>query len=209
MNTLTVRRGIEVGMAILLATTVAFPAQMDPKFAQAQQQNAQALRQYSWKSRTEIRKGGETKTVHLALQRYDSYGTLQKTPISSTPQQDLPTRGIRGLIAQKKKENFMETLESLGALAKAYGQLPADAMQRFLATATVTPDIGHRQRLFRITGSNVLEPGDLMTLWVDVVTRKQRRVEVQTTLDRKPVRIVSEFQGLPMALRTTPRLTQA
>jgi len=45
MNKITVRRGIELGMAVLLMTAVAFPAQMDPKLAQAQQQNAQALRQ--------------------------------------------------------------------------------------------------------------------------------------------------------------------
>ncbi len=29
------------------------------------------------------------------------------------------------------------------------------------------------------------------------MTRKQRRVEIQTTLDRKPVKVVSDFQDLP------------
>ena len=51
--------------------------------------------------------------------------------------------------------------------------------------------------MFRVSGGNILQPGDSMTLWVDAVTRKQRRVEIHTTLDRKPVRIVSEFQDLP------------
>lgn len=198
MNKVTVRRGIELGMAVLLMTAVAFPAQMDPKLAQAQQQNAQALRQYAWKSRTEVRKGGETRNVQLALMRYDSYGALQKTPISSTPQQQLPTRGIRGLIAQKKKETFMETLDSLGALAKSYGELSPASMQRFMATAIVAPEMDQQQKLFRISGTNFLQPGDSLTLWVDAVTRKQRRVEIHTTLDRKPVRIVSDFQDLPM-----------
>jgi hypothetical protein len=198
MNNQTVRRGIQLGMAVLLVTAVAFPAQMDHNFAQAQQQNAQALRQYTWKSRTELRKGGETRNVQLALMRYDSYGTLQKTPISSTPQQQLPTRGLRGLIAQKKKENFMETLDSLSALAKSYGELSPDTMQRFVATAIVTPEMGQQQKLFRISGSNLLQPGDSMIVWVDAVKRQQRRVEIQTTLDRKPVRIVSDFRDLPM-----------
>lgn len=198
MNKQSACRGIEVGMAILLLASVAIPSQMDQNFAQAQQQNAQALRQYAWKSRTEIRKGGETKNVQVALVRYDTYGALQKTTISSTPQQQLPTRGIRGLIAQKKKEDFMETLDSLGKLAKSYGELSPDAMQRFMATATVTPEMGQQQKLFRINGGNVLQPGDSMTLWVDAASRKQRRVEIQTTLDRKPVRIVSDFQTLPM-----------
>lgn len=197
MNNHFVRRGIQLGMAVLLLTVVAFPAQIDPNFAQAQQQNAQALRQYTWKSRTEIQKSGETKNVRLALVRYDSYGTLQETTISSGPQQQLPTRGIRGLIAQKKKENFMETLDGLGTLAKSYGELRPDQLQRFMATAMVTPEMSSQQKLVRISGSNVLRPGDSMTLWVDAVTRRQRKVEIQTMLERKPVRIVSDFEALP------------
>jgi hypothetical protein len=197
MNILFVSRGIQSGMAILLATTVAISSQMDQKLAQAQKQNAQALRQYTWKSRTEIRKGGETKNVQLALHRYDINGMLQKTTVSSTPQQQLPTRGIRGLIAQKKKEDFMETLEGLGALARSYAELSPDAMQRFMGTASVTPEMNPQQKLLRVSGGNILQPGDSMTVWLDAVSRKQRRVEIHTTLDRKPVKIVSDFQDLP------------
>jgi hypothetical protein len=197
MNILFVSRGIQSGMAILLATTVAISSQMDQKLAQAQKQNAQALRQYTWKSRTEIRKGGETKNVQLALHRYDINGMLQKTTVSSTPQQQLPTRGIRGLIAQKKKEDFMETLEGLGALARSYAELSPDAMQRFMGTASVTPEMNSQQKLLRVSGGNILQPGDSMTVWLDAVSRKQRRVEIHTTLDRKPVKIVSDFQDLP------------
>jgi hypothetical protein len=197
MNNLFVSRGIQSGMAILFATTVAISSQMDQKLAQAQKQNAQALRQYTWKSRTEVRKGGETKNVQLALNRYDINGMLQKTTVSSTPQQQLPTRGIRGLIAQKKKEDFMETLEGLGALARSYAELSPDAMQRFMVTASVTPEMNPQQKLLRVSGGNILQPGDSMTVWLDAVSRKQRRVEIHTTLDRKPVKIVSDFQDLP------------
>lgn len=205
MNKLTVSRGIELGLVSLLLTTVAFPFQMDQKFAQAQQQNAQALRQYTWKSRTEIQKGGETRSVQLALLRYDIYGALQKTPMSSTPQQQLPTRGIRRLIAEKKRDNFMETLESLGALARSYSELAPEAMQRFMTAATVAPEMGQQQKLFRIQGSNVLQPGDSMTLWVDAVTRKPRRVEIRTSMERRPVRIVSDSQDLPNGPTYTAR----
>jgi len=197
MNKLTVSRGIEVGLVIALLTSAAFPFQMDQKFAQAQQQNAQALRQYTWKSRTEIQRGGETRNVQLALQRYDMNGTVQKTTISSTPQQEMPSRGLRRLIAEKKKENFMETMDGLSRLARSYSEIPPDAMQRFMATATITPDMSQQQKSFRIQGGNVLQPGDSMTVWVDAVTHKQRRVDIQTSLDRKPVRIVSNFQDLP------------
>lgn len=197
MNKITVSRGIKLGLVLVLLTSAAFPFQMDQKFAQAQQQNAQALKQYTWKSRTEIQRDGDTRNVQLALHRYDMYGTLQKTPISSTPQQQMPSRGLRRLIAEKKKENFMETMDSLSRLARSYSEIPADAMQRFMATATITPDVSLQQKLFRIRGGNVLQPGDSMTVWVDAVTHKQRRIEIQTSLERKPVMIVSNFQDLP------------
>ena len=196
MKPLNLRRSIQVGTAVLLLATAALPFQMDQQFSQAQQQNAMALRQYAWKSRTEIQRGGETKNVQLAYMRYDINGSVQKTPISSTPQAQLPTRGIRGLIAQKKMENFMGTMEGLGALAKSYADLPPSAMQRFMASAMVAPEMGQQQKLFRITGTGLLQPGDSMTIWIDAVTRKQRRVEIHTSLERKPVTIVSDFQDL-------------
>lgn len=197
MKILTVPRGIQLGMAILLAATVAISSQMDQKLARAQQQNARALKQYTWKSRTEIQKGGETRRVQVTLMRYDLDGTLQKTLISSTPQQQLPARGIRGLIARKKKESFKETLESLSTLAKSYSELAPDEMQRFLATAIVAPETGSRQGLIRIAGSDVLQLGDSMTLWVDASAGKLRKIEIHTSLERKPVRVVSDFQDLP------------
>ena len=197
MKNISIRRGIDTGVVMLLLTTVAISSQIGQMIAQSQKQNAQALRQYTWKTRTEIQKGGETKSIQLALMRYDIDGSLQKTQTSGTQQQQLPTRGIRGLIAQKKKESFMETMEGLGALAKSYADLPPSAMQRFMASAMFAPEMGQQQKLFRINGGNVLQPGDSMTIWVDAVSRKQRRIEIHTSLERKPVVIVSEFQDLP------------
>ena len=198
-------RGVALSMALALLVPVALSAQPAQQFAQAQQANAQALRQYTWKMRTEVRKGGETKSVKLTLMRYGVDGTLQQTPLSSTPEPDLPTRGLRGHIAQKKKEDFMKTLASLGALAKSYGELPPDSLRQFMAGATVTPEMTVQQKLVRIEVRNVLQPGDAMTLWVDAVTRRQRRVEIQTTLDKKVVRVVSEFQELPQGPTFTAR----
>lgn len=170
--------------------------QQPNKLAQAQQENARALRQYNWKSRTEVRKGGETKSTKLYLTRYAFDGSLQQTLISESSQ-SIPKFGLRGVIARKKKDDFIELLGDLGALAKSYGNLPADRMQRFMAGATITPEMNVRPTQLRIQGRDVLQPGDSMTIWVDAATRRQRRVEVQTTFDGKPMSIISEFRDLP------------
>jgi hypothetical protein len=195
-NNLTRWRGIGLALAVALTACIAVPGQQSKQFAQAQQENAKQLRQYGWKSRTEIRKGGETKSTKLYLMRYDVAGNLQKTLISETSQQ-LPKRGLRGLIAKKKKENFVEMLDGLGALAKSYGELPPDRMQQFMTNATFTPETNSQPGQLRLQGRDVLQPGDSMTIWVDAATRRQRRIEIQTTFDEKPVRIVSEFRDLP------------
>jgi hypothetical protein len=193
---LTLRRGLALAAPFVLLSAIAISAQMDQQFAQAQQHNVLALRKYEWKSRTEIQKDGETKKVQLALVRYDSDGNLQKTVISSTPEPDIPKFGIRRAVAKKKIGDFRDTLAELEALAKSYSELPPDRMQRFMATATITPELTAQQKLVRIAGRAVLQSGDSMTVFVDASSRKQRRIEIQTWLDQKPVRIVSEFQDL-------------
>lgn len=65
-----------------------------------------------------------------------------------------------------------------------------------------------QQKLVRAEGQNVLHTGDSMIVWVDAISRKQRRVEIQTTFDGKPVRIVSEFQDLPHGGPTYPAISR-
>jgi hypothetical protein len=173
--------------------TATIVAQTNQKFAQAQKENARGLMQYEWKSRTEIQKDGETKKDQLVLMRYDSNGELQQAMIASAPEPDLPTKGLRGLIARNKKKDFMQKIEDLRHLVKSYSTLPAEPMQRFMATANVTPE----QALVRLRGYDVLQAGDSMTIWIDPMSKKQRRVEIQTAMDEKPVQIVSEFQDIP------------
>lgn len=182
---------ISAAIASLMAGAIA--AQTNQKLAQAQKENARALMKYEWKSRTEIIKAGETRNDQLALNSYDSNGNLQNTIIASSPEPGLPTKGLRGLIAQNKKKEFMRKLDELRALAKSYSQLAPDKMQSFMATATVTPE----DQLIRVKGYDVLKSGDSMTMWFDPMSRRQRRVEITTALDEKPVRIVSEFQDIP------------
>ena len=179
---------LAVAIVGLMMGTIA--AQTNQKFAQAQKENARALMQYEWKSRTEIQKDGETKKDQLVLMRYDSNGELQQAVIATSPEADLPTKGLRGLIAKNKKKDFMKKIEDLRHLVKSYSE--PDTMQRFMATAKFTPE----QNLIRLNAYDVIQSGDSMTIWLDVISKKQRRVEIQTAMNEKPVRVVSEFQDI-------------
>ncbi|MEQ1764602.1 MAG: hypothetical protein ABL984_15845 [Pyrinomonadaceae bacterium] len=183
-------------IAVLVFSCVAAWGQFDGQLAVAQQQNAAQLRRYSWKMRTEVWKDGESKSVQVSSMKFDANGSPQPTQISST-QTKLPTGGLKGYVAKKKKEELVTILDALSGLAKTYSSIPANKMERFVANATIQPDISTQQSLIRIHGRNILQPDDSMTIWVDAATRRQRKVEIQTIYNNKPVRIVSEFRDLP------------
>ena len=194
MKTLLLSVGLGALMSLSALTT---PAQTNQRSADAAQANALALRQYEWKLRTEVQRKGETKNVQVALVKFDSNGQKQVTVISKSPEPDLPKFGLRKVIAEKKVREFRETVQQLGDLARSYAELAPDQMQRFMASATVTPEVTTEGKLVRAEGRNVLHSGDSMTIWTDATSRKQRRVQIQTMFDKKPVVIVSEFHDLP------------
>lgn len=184
-----------MAMFIALILGEAALGQQLGNLAKMQHENAAKLREYTWKSRTEISTGGDTKIVRLDQIRHAVDGTLQTTQLSLTAP-ELPTRGLRGMIAKKKKAQFQELIGGLTTLASSYGKLPAEKMRRFIENASITPENTGTGKLYRISGTDVLQPGDSMSVWIDPTARKQRKIEVRTKLEGQAVRIVSEFKEI-------------
>jgi hypothetical protein len=191
------RIGLIIAMMLVssLVVPAQAPAQLKEMFARAQQQNAQALKQYAWKSRNEVRKNGESKSTQVFLMQYDAAGNLQKSQIGGSAPPSMPKGPILGRIAEKKREEFIELITGLRRQVEAYNQLPPEKMQAFLASAIITAQLN--QVMIQIQGQNVLQRGDSMSIWLDTKTRKQRRVEINTFLENSPVKAVIEFGDLP------------
>lgn len=186
-------------MALLLFGALAVeaqdPAQLKEAFSRAHQQNEQALRQYTWKSRNEVRKNTEIKNTQVFQMRYDAFGKLQRSQIGGSAPPQMPKGPIFGHIAQKKKEDFIELMGDLREQVQAYSHLSPAKMQAFLASATISGRLD--QGVIQIQGGNILQAGDGITIWLDAKTRRQRRVEILTFVERNPVRAVIEFGELP------------
>ena len=197
MNTNTYKNNLVrvIGLAIMFCSWTMAYAQ-DQKFAIAAKQNAMALQQYTWKSQTQIRKEGEVKATKLYSSRYAADGTVVQLLLQEESAK-LPKFGIRGMVAKKKKAEAQELIEALQRLAKSYGELPPAKMQEFMRTAKATLETNASEPLLRLESTNVLQPGDSMIVWLDANTRRQRRVEINSSFDEKPVRIVTEFSDLP------------
>src|SRR5262245_6153911 len=108
------------GLALMLSSWTMAQGQQDQKLAQAMKQNALALRQYSWKSQTQIRKDGEVKGTKVYMNRYAPDGTVVQLLVEESSAK-LPKFGIRGMVAKKKKEEATELIEALQKFAKSYG----------------------------------------------------------------------------------------
>jgi hypothetical protein len=189
----------------IFSVTKVSEAQDKGEFAEAQKQNSEALKQYTWQSRTEIKVKGESKNVKLEQVRYDIDGKLQKTEIggSPEPQSEKPKARRRGRgdrakakIVEKKKKEFGEMMQALGKLVASYGAIPPDKMQAFVKSAQTSQGEGEQAGTMRIQGGGVLQPGDAMTLWIDPASRMMKRIEITTALEEKPVTVVSEYQSL-------------
>lgn len=197
----TINDNLKLGALILLLlfgatiTSAQDPAQLKEMFARSQQQNAQALKQYTWKSRNEVKKDGESKNTQVFLNHYDAIGNVQKSQIGGSAPPPMPKGPLLGGIANKKKEEFMNLIQALGEQVKAYSHLPPAKMQAFLMSATISAKLD--QGSVQIHGGNVLQRGDTMTIWIDAKSRKQRRVEINTFLEQHPVQAVIEFAELP------------
>lgn len=188
---------------ILLAAGLGLGAQqpdMKQKFAQAQKSNTAVLRQYTWKSRTEIQLKGETKKVKVEQVLYDASGKQQKTLLEESPQQGEQQGGggrLKKKVVAKKKEEFADTMQNLVQLATSYANIPAEQMQIFIQGAQFGMGQGDMEGTIQVAGKDAVQADDAMRLWIDKQTLMTRRVEIETALEKNPVHLVAEYQGLP------------
>lgn len=197
-------RSIILVLGCSLALAPGVFGQHKEQFAKAQKENSAALKQYTWKSRTEMKMKGESKNVKLEQVRYDLDGKQQKTSIGEPAQQQAKPEGgrrrgrgrVKEKVVENKKEEFAELMKGLGQLVGSYAHLPPDKMQAFAQSATVAQGQGPSGDQVLIQGSNALVAGDTMSIWIDPASYGMRRIEIHTSFESKPVHFTGEFQAL-------------
>jgi hypothetical protein len=201
--------------AVVLVVSAAAPLRASSpmaSFIQAQEANRAALRDYMWKSRMELSIDGRSRQVTLDQVRYDLDGALQRTRIggSSTEQTRAPgfagviaptAVGVAGVIRQRaaarKASDLRALVHDLNALASSYTQLSPARLQAFTRTAMTRPGSGPDAGLVLLHGTDLLQAGDAMSVWIDLASSTIRRVEIVTSLEGHPARILAEYRTLP------------
>jgi hypothetical protein len=192
----------------LLAVFVLAPLTLTSE-ADAQQQgaalvtgmaaNAQHLRQYTFKQRTEMYHKGELKNARVEEVHYSASGERVSIPLDEQKTEpDAPRRGPGHRIVAKKmaekKDEIKDYVNRLMSLTSRYLTSDPAKLQAALANAEMTTGGGSTQ--VRLRMRNYVKAGDTMTMSFDSATKRPTRTEVNTSLDGAPVAIVLAFDHI-------------
>ena len=175
---------------------VAQSAAQTVQVVQARAANAALMKQYTWNERIDFLVKGQQKDLRIDLVNFGPDGKIQRTTLNdqSAP---LPGGFFRKKIAEDEKKDVEKFLKGLGQLLHAYTLPTPGAVMNFLDSTTPVPS-GPGQLM--VSGQNVVQPGDSLTIYLDAATRKTQRVVVNTAFEGNPVNLTATFATLPNGL---------
>jgi hypothetical protein len=162
----------------------------------ARKANATLMQTYAWDSRTELLEDGTVKDTRVELVNYAN-GQLQRSLVSDQGP-SLPRFGVRKAIAEKKEADMKQYLGGLKTLLDQYTLPTSGKVLDFMNQAVTTgPDANN---IIGMTGSSVVMPGDSLSIWTNLATRKTTRIQVSTAYQGDGVTLTATFATLASGL---------
>lgn len=186
---------------LVLLSTVALAQQTGQEHLLALKANLAAskaiLKQYQWIETTIVSVNGEEKSRKMSRCYYGDDGTLQKIPLTPDEPQK-KERGLRGRIAEHKREELTENMKKAASLVKRYNPPDAALIQaaKDAGNVSINPLSANRVRL---TISNYLLQGDNFAVVVDTASNRPVEAIISTYMDSpdKSVTLNVQFGTLP------------
>jgi hypothetical protein len=154
------------------------------------------LKPYEWVETTAVSLKGEEKSRQMNRCYHGADGKVQKIPIS-TPAPEKKKRGIRGKIAESKKEELTDYMKEAVTLVKMY--VPPDQTKiqaaKDAGKVTLQPLPGQKAKL---TFADYLKAGDSLAIEVDLASNRPVQAKVSTYLEsqKEPVSLNVQFGTL-------------
>lgn len=141
------------------------------------------LKSYEWVETTVVSLKGEEKSRQMSKCYHGADGEVQKIPLT-TPPPAAKKRGLRGKVAESKKEEMTGYMKSAVALVKQY--VPPEPVliekAKQAGKVSVSPLPGQRARL---TFSDYVKPGDSFALVLDLGNNRPVEAKVSSYLDSR------------------------
>jgi hypothetical protein len=140
------------------------------------------LRQYEWIETTVVSVKGEEKSRKQERCYYGADGGVQKVEVTSTPEPE-KKRGIRGRIAERKREEMTDYMKSAVALVKSYVPPSPAKIQIAKDAGKVSIEILDPGKRARLNFRDYEKPGDNLGVEVDLVSNRPLSLKVATYLE--------------------------
>lgn len=140
------------------------------------------LRQYEWVQTTVISVKDEEKSRKQERCYYGAEGALQKVELNSSPEPK-KKRGLRGRIAESKKEELTDYMKNAIALVKTYVPPSPAKIQTAKDAGNVSIEVLDPGKRARLNFRNYEKPGDNLGVEIDLVSNRPLGVKVSTYLD--------------------------
>jgi hypothetical protein len=141
------------------------------------------LKPYEWIETTVVSVKGEEKSRQMNRCYHGADGLVQKVPVTTPPAEE-KKRGLRGRIAESKKEELTDYMKQAVALVKQY--VPPDPARiqaaKDAGKLSITPLPNQRVRL---TFADYAKAGDSLALELDLASNRPLEAKVSSFLHSK------------------------
>jgi hypothetical protein len=167
---------------------------------QAQTVNKQKLAQYTWQETETISIKGDVKDTKIYQVQMGPNGQQQKTEISEQKAQSGGGRQgrVKEHVIEKKKEEYQQYGQDIGALAKQYTTPNPEALMQAKQQGNISLQSGGGGTI-NLVIKNYVKPNDSVTMTIDPQTKSPVRVQVASYLSdpKDAVTISANFARLP------------
>jgi hypothetical protein len=168
------------------------------RIAEAPEANAALMQQYRWTSHTQVIDQGQVKATRIDAVNYGPDGQLRRSMLNGRSTPLLPVGFERRHIGEADRQNVEEYLTGLRDLLEQHTLPTAGKVRDFLNRAAASGRDAYG--LFAMTGRNLVQPNDTVSLWVDPRTRLAQRIRVSTSFEGEPVTLTATFKTLASGL---------
>ena len=140
------------------------------------------LKQYEWVETTVVSLKGDEKSRKQERCYYGADGGVQKVEINKSPEPK-KKRGLRGRIAENKKEELTDYMKSAVSLMKSYVPPSPANIQAAKDAGKVSIDVLQPGKRARLNFRDYAKPGDNLGVEVDLVSNRPLGLKVSTYLD--------------------------
>ncbi len=155
------------------------------------------LRQYEWIETSIVSVKNEEKARTVNRCYYGDDGKVQKVPVVAPPPEE-KKRGLRGRIAEKKREEMTEYMAEAVALVKMYAPPDPARLQAAQASGNLVVQAFPESNQVRLTFTDYLKKRDSLILDIDAKNDRLTGTRVATYIDsdKEPVTMNASFDTL-------------